>query len=181
MTDHELTRRDALIALGVGGGAIGVGALTWDRLNESEEETAGFTDRQRETLLALAHTIYPSELSEIDAFVERYVVGKATERPEYGREMADALDELDEYARTWEEQAFAVLETADRDKLLREFGVDTADPDPEGRSQERVRYYLVNELQYALFTSPTGGELVGLENPQGHPGGTESYRQPPDE
>jgi hypothetical protein len=181
MTDYELTRRDALIALGVGGGAVGVGALTWDRLGESNEETADLTDRQRETLLALAHTIYPSELSEIDAFVERYVVGKARERPEYGRGMADALDELEEYAQAWEEQSFADLDEAGRDDLLREFSVDTVEPVPDGRPQERVRYYLVNELQYALYTSPTGGKLVGLENPQGHPGGTESYRQPPEE
>ena len=181
MTDYELTRRDALIALGASGAAVGAGALTWDRLGEGDEETAGFTDRQRETLLALAHTIYPGELSEIDVFVERYVVGKARDRPEYGRGMADALDELEEYAQAWEEQSFADLDEAEQDELLREFSVDTADPDPEGRPQERVRYYLVNELQYALYTSPTGGELVGLENPQGHPGGTESYRQPPGE
>jgi hypothetical protein len=42
-----------------------------------------------------------------------------------------------------------------------------------------VRYYVVNELLYALYTSPTGGELVGIENPQGHPGGHESYQHEP--
>jgi hypothetical protein len=42
-----------------------------------------------------------------------------------------------------------------------------------------VRYYVVNELLLALYASPTGGELVGIENPQGHPGGTASYQQGP--
>jgi len=45
----------------------------------------------------------------------------------------------------------------------------------------RVRYYLVNDLLFALYSSPTGGKLVGIENPQGHPGGTGSYQQPPND
>ncbi|NLV10576.1 gluconate 2-dehydrogenase subunit 3 family protein [Halomicrobium mukohataei] len=178
MTDYELTRRDAVIALAVGGVAAG-SALTWDRLRRDDEQP-GLSERQRETLLALADTIYPEAVDNVDAFVERYVVGKVIDRPTYGRGVATALDELESYAQTWEEQSFAALDQAGRDELLREFSVDTADPDPDGRPEERVRYYLVNELQYALYSSPTGGKLVGLENPQGHPGGTESYRQPPD-
>ncbi|WP_018258601.1 gluconate 2-dehydrogenase subunit 3 family protein [Halomicrobium katesii] len=178
MTDYELTRRDAVIALGIGGVAAG-SALTWDWLRRDDEQS-GLSERQRETLLALADTIYPDAVDNVDAFVERYVVGKIDDRPAYGRGMATALDDLESYAQTWEEQSFAALDRAGRDELLREFGVDTADPDPDGRPEERVRYYLVNELQYALYSSPTGGRLVGLENPQGHPGGTESYRQPPE-
>jgi hypothetical protein len=58
-------------------------------------------------------------------------------------------------------------------------GVHTADPDSEGTDPERVRFHVVNELLYALYTSPTGGELVGIENPQGYPGGTASYREGP--
>ncbi|MEA5408870.1 hypothetical protein VB773_15715 [Haloarculaceae archaeon H-GB2-1] len=55
----------------------------------------------------------------------------------------------------------------------------TAEPNPDGTTAERVRYYLVNEPLYALYASPTGGTLVGIENPQGHPGGTESYQRGP--
>lgn len=178
MTEYELTRRDALIALGASGVAAGTAALTWDQLRDGEGD--GFTEAQRATLLALAHTVYPSPITNVETFVEQYVVGKASERPDYRAGMADALDELDDYARTWEESPFADLSSETRGELLRGFGVDVVDPDPDGRPEERVRYYLVNELQYALFASPTGGELVGLENPQGHPGGTESYRRPPD-
>jgi hypothetical protein len=63
--------------------------------------------------------------------------------------------------------------------VLDEMGVDTADPDPEGPDPARVRFYVVNDLLFALYASPTGGELVGIENPQGHPGGTDSYRRGP--
>ena len=173
MTEYELTRRDALIALGASGVTVGAGALTWERL--SNEETDGFSRRQRQTLDALANTIYPDEVANVESFVEQYVVGRVRDRPEHRTGMADALDELDDYAQTWESAPFHELDEAVRDTLLREFSVDTADPDPEGRANERVRYLLVNELQYALYTSPTGGKLVGLENPQGHPGGTGSY------
>lgn len=179
MTDYELTRRDAIIALGAGGVAVGTGALTWRELPAGDEDER-FSQRQRATLLALARTVYPTPVTNVGSFVEQYVVGKASERPDYGAGMAEALDVLDEYARTWEETPFADLDGDTRSDLLDEFSVDTADPDPAGRPEERVRYYLVNELQFALFSSPTGGELVGLENPQGHPGGTESYRRPPE-
>jgi hypothetical protein len=65
------------------------------------------------------------------------------------------------------------------DEALREMGVHTAEPDPAGTTAERVRYYLVNEVLYALYASPKGGELVGIENPQGYPGGANSYQQGP--
>ncbi|PSQ18424.1 hypothetical protein BRC99_00075 [Halobacteriales archaeon QS_7_69_60] len=57
--------------------------------------------------------------------------------------------------------------------------VDTAAEVPDGSTAERVRYYVVNDLLMALYASPTGGELVGLENPRGHPGGTDSYQRGP--
>jgi hypothetical protein len=58
-------------------------------------------------------------------------------------------------------------------------GVHTADEDPDGTTAERIRFYVVNELLFALYASPAGGRLVGIENPQGHPGGAESYRRGP--
>jgi hypothetical protein len=58
-------------------------------------------------------------------------------------------------------------------------GADTVDPDPDGGDVARVRYYVVNELLFALYASPTGAELLGLENPQGHPGGLASYQRGP--
>lgn len=180
MTDYELTRRDALAALAAGGvGAAGLGALTWDELRESAGER-GFSPAERETVVAVAETVYPSSVAGVEAFVERYVVGRVRDRPAYADGVREAVAELDEYAETWEDAPFRDLGTDRRDGVLRSFGVDVSDPDPEGTPAERVRYYLVNDLQYALYTSPTGGALVGIENPQGYPGGTRSYRRPPE-
>jgi len=54
-----------------------------------------------------------------------------------------------------------------------------ADENPDGTAAERVRFFVVNELLLALYASPTGGELVGIENPQGYAGGAESYQRGP--
>jgi hypothetical protein len=34
-----------------------------------------------------------------------------------------------------------------------------------------VNYYLLDELLFAFYSSPTGGELIGNKNPRGYPGG----------
>jgi hypothetical protein len=173
----ELTRRDAAAALAAAGVAVGGGAaaLYWDDLNEE-----GFGERERETLLALAEVVYPTEVEGVPAFVERYVVGRVEDRPERAAGMRAALSTLDEYADQWFDRRYAALPEADRDAVLDRMAVDVADPDPEGLDGGRVRYYLVDELLYALYTSPTGGELVGIENPAGYPGGTTSYQRGPE-
>lgn len=171
----NLDRRDVLKALGAAGVTVGSGvALTeW-----TDNETVN--DHDRRTLHAVAHTVYPGEVSGIDGFVDGYVSGRIEADAERAAGIADAVAALDAYTQEWEGTAFRDLEPAKRDETLRAMDVDSADPDPSGSDRERVRYYLVNELLYGLYSSPTGGELVGLENPQGHPGGTSSYRQPPE-
>ena len=109
-----------------------------------------------------------------------YVLGRIEERATYREGMADALLALDERAQEWYGLAFVDLSRGNRNALLSEIGVETADPDPEGRTPERIRYYLVNDLLFAFYASPAGGELVGIENPQGHPGGLDSYQRGPD-
>jgi len=180
MTTQDLTRRDALKALGVAGVTVagGAAALTWADSDDDEGPPLGGHERQ--TLHAVAETVYPSELGGIEAFVDAFVAGRTDDDPERAVGIADAVGELDAYATEWEDAPFRELGVERRDETLRAMGVDTAEPDPDGTPRERVRYSLVNELLFALYSSPTGGELVGLENPQGHPGGTESYRQPPD-
>lgn len=172
-----LTRRDALAAL-VAGGVVagGTAALAWDDL---DEEADVVDDHVRRTVRAVAETVYPSAVDGISAFVESYLAGRIEAEPERGRAVADAVAALDDHVETWYDARFAALHREDRDAALRAFGVDVAEPDPDGSDVEHVRYYLVNDLLYALYTSPTGGELVGIENPQGYPGGTDSYRRPP--
>ncbi|UPV74206.1 gluconate 2-dehydrogenase subunit 3 family protein [Halorussus limi] len=176
----ELTRRDALVALAGGGAAVGTGAV----LSGEFADATPFADDpapedRLDTLLAVAEVVYPSEVSGVEEFVRTYALGRVSDRPDYREGMVDALATLDEYARSWFDDDFRRLDAGAREKLLDQMGVDTASPSPEGADPDRVRYYLVNELLYALYTSPTGGKLVGIENPQGHPGGTGSYRRGP--
>ena len=169
----ELTRRDALVALGaVGAGTAAVGLGT---LGGSESDENG---RIRQTLVAAAEVVYPSELSGIETFVETFLEGRL-DREDHAAGLHETTVELDDLAVEWYDDRFAALSPEDRDRLLREVGAHTADEDPGGTTAQRVRYYVVNELLLALYSSPTGGELVGLENPQGHPGGIDSYRRGP--
>ena len=180
----EITRRDALAALAsvgvVGGG--GVAALARERREASERGTAGRAPGRSpvlDALVATAEVVYPRAVSGIPEFVEAYSLGRFEGRPDYRAGVRDAVDELDEHARAWHDEPYAALDRTTREDLLRSMGVDSADEDPEGTTAERVRFYAVNELLLALYSSPAGGRLVGIENPQGHPGGTESYRRGP--
>ncbi|MCD2202649.1 gluconate 2-dehydrogenase subunit 3 family protein [Halobacterium sp. KA-6] len=174
----ELTRRDVLAALGAvsAAGAVGAGALTLSQRDDTENPVG---DHEIATLVAVAGVVYPSDVEGIETFVHEYSVARFADRPEYAAGVADAVAALDEYTRTWHDTAFVGLDADAREETLSGMEVDIADPVPEGAERERVRYYLVNELLYALFSTPTGGELAGIENPQGHPGGTTSYQRGP--
>lgn len=185
MTEYELTRRDALAALASVGVAAGAGALTWDRLGETADGDAEtdttLTKHHRQVLDAVATAVYPSSVSGIPAFVETYVVGRLTDQPERIEGLVGSLEYVDEYAKEWYDSPYLELSSDRQETTLDAMGADISDPDPDGSDVERFRFYVVNELLYALYTSPTGGELLGLENPQGHPGGTESYQHGPGE
>ncbi|SEV92176.1 gluconate 2-dehydrogenase subunit 3 family protein [Halobacterium jilantaiense] len=171
----ELTRRDVLAALAAGGAAAGAGVSLSSGPGEGP-----VGDHEIDTLVAVARVVYPTEVAGVESFVRQYSVERARDRPEYAAGVADAVAVLDEYSRTWSDADFADLDTERADRTLSGFEVDTADPDPDGSDRERVRYYLVNELLYALFSTPTGGRLAGIENPQGHPGGSASYQRGPE-
>src|SRR6056297_953774 len=176
MREMELTRRDALVALGAAGVAAGTGATVLDRAPWDSGEPP-LSGEDVDTLVAVAAVVYPSAVSGVRTFVETYSVGRVEGRTEYREGMADALATLDSYATDWEDAEFAALDVDARDGLLHDMAVHTAPPDPAGTDAERVRHFLVDELLYALYTSPTGGRLVGIENPPGHPGGIESYQR----
>lgn len=167
----ELTRRDALVALGITG--VAAGGTTVTRLGNDDAE--GVVER----LLPVAEVVYPTEVEVTTEFLETYVVGRVESRDGYIEGVVDALDSLDDYTRNLRDEEFSDAPADARDSLLRYMGVDEAEPNPEGTDSERVRYYLVNELQYALYTTPVGGRLVGIENPVGYPGGLDTYRREP--
>ena len=189
----ELTRRDAAAALGAigatGGVALGVRRAvddgerggeggsgdedhTWDGEGQPDDEAV------RETLTAVARTVYPEAVSEVDSFVDEFLGGRL-DGSAHDEGIRAAVAEVESAARSWYDAPVADLSAADRDALLRELGADTAEESPHGTTAERVRYYVVNELLLALYASPTGGELVGIENPQGHAGGAKSYQRGP--
>jgi hypothetical protein len=180
----ELTRRDALVALGATGLAsagVGAGVVALDG-RDGEDETGNegaLSTTARETLVGAATVLYPSDVDGVASFVERYSLGRTRGRSDYRAGVEAATATLDEAAREWHGERFAALDASTRESTLRELGADTADPEPNGRRAGRVRYYVVDELLYAFYASPVGGGMAGIENPPGYPGGTESYREGP--
>jgi hypothetical protein len=183
----KLTRRDAaaaLAALGATGGvALGV-------RRETDAEAVGEADAARDgeglpddetvqtVMTAVAEAVYPEAVSGIDAFVNGFLAGRL-DGSSHDEGIRAAVADIESAARSWYGAPVAGLPPGERGDVLRELGADTAEENPQGTTAERVRYYVVNELLLALYASPTGGELVGIENPQGYAGGAESYRQGP--
>ena len=171
----ELTRRDAVAALGaLGAGTAGAGCLGQDAAPGSDDDEPSAV----ETLVAVAEVLYPAEVAGIDEFVETFLSGRLDDGP-HAEGLGEAVAALETRAESWYDESVAGLSVDDRESLLRETGADTADEDPNGTPGERIRYYIINELLMALYSSPTGGELVGIENPQGYAGGLDSYQQGP--
>jgi hypothetical protein len=167
MDSVRLTRRDVLAALSAAA-AGGAGCL---------ESGPALGDHEQATLVAVAAVVYPSEVDGVASFVRDYAAGRVADDSDHREGVADAVAALDRQAEAFHDAQFREVESPE--SVLRGMDVDTADPDPDGERHERVRYYLVNDLLYALYASPTGGELAGVENPQGYPGGTTSYQRPP--
>jgi hypothetical protein len=194
----ELTRRDAIAALAALGGA-GVGYGAYRRSQASDAAAVADDETVKTTLVAAADVLYPSEVEGIEPFVRAFLEGRLVgadraDRPLDGADddqsavdppsatdggLHEAVTTLTTLSEEWHDRPFASLRPTTRDRLLREIGADTAEEAPDGTIAERVRYYVVNELLLALYTSPTGGELLGIENPQGHPGGIDSYQRGP--
>lgn len=187
----QLSRRDALVALSAAsvGSLAGCGApVAGDDPNDSAaaddtergaQGDGAVGDHELATLVAVARTVYPSAVGGVDEFVRTYIDRRVAGDGAYARGVAEAVATLDDYAERLYETQYADLESADSAEALDVMSVDGVTPDPDGTDPQRVRHYLVNELLFALYASPTGASLAGLENPPGHPGGTQSYREGP--
>ncbi|WP_254538080.1 gluconate 2-dehydrogenase subunit 3 family protein [Halomarina litorea] len=173
-----LSRRDALAALAgttLGATALGYGpgALAADGADEPA------TDARVAAATAVAAVVYPSAVTVDASFVRRRVFGRPEPLPGHFDGLARAIDTVDEFCVARFDRPVAALDPADRHRALAQLGVYAVHANPEGSVAERVRYYLVNDLLYALFTHPTGGELLGNPNPPGWPGGTDVYQRGP--
>lgn len=179
----NLTRRDALAALVSAGVIAGSSAavLSRERNVDVGRDFEGSSVAVVEALVATALVVYPSTVENTQSFVETYAGTKLSERPAFRAAAAETVADLNAESRVFHDARFVDLAVGDRETMLRRVGAATADPDPDGILAERVRYYVVNEVLFALYASPTGGQLVGIENPQGHAGGTDSYQRGPPE
>ncbi|MFD1597922.1 gluconate 2-dehydrogenase subunit 3 family protein [Halobellus rarus] len=174
----ELTRRDAVAALFAGGGSVIPAVRDVPELVGEPSASGGveITDDGVGVLTAVARVVYPSEVTGIGEFVDQYVRGLPPARQ---REIASAARALDKRARGTHGAAMSALSPTECDSVLRSMGVDRTVSSPDGSVPQRVRYHVVNQLLYGLYTSPRGSRLLGVENPIGHPGGYESYQKPP--
>lgn len=177
----ELTRRDALAALAASGTLLGgTIAHTAPPRSTPSTPTQEATDTSLDphyldTTIDIAAVIYPSQVTGLRDFVTTYLNGRLDDA-DYTTGFTATIDRLDELSTDWYQAKYVDLTPANQETMLHETGAATADPAPSGTPGSRIRYYLVNELLYALYTSPTGGRLVGIENPQGYPGGITTYQ-----
>jgi len=171
----KLTRRDALLAL-AGGGLVASAAVAEDTTDVGD---ATVSENDLDTLAALAEVLYPSTVTVTDRFLETYVLGRRSVDKQYMIGLNEALDVVRSTSRHETGRSYASLDTALGSDVLRATGADRAYADPQGTVAERIRYYVIDELMYALYTTPKGAALAGNQNPTGYPGGTEAYQQRP--
>lgn len=130
-----------------------------------------------DALTAIAGAVYPSDVSVESSFIESHVFGRVEPEPDHFENLVTAIEAVDDYARARFGGGVTDLSAGRRRQVLQSMGVTTVHPTDDGTTAEQVRFYVVNELLYALFTSPVGGELLGVDNPPGHPGGREAYQR----
>lgn len=180
-----LTRRQAVAALaaaGVTAGGATVIVTDGDADSDGQPDDGPETESSPEdieALLALTDVLYPQEVTATAEFVETYVYGRLADDSTSRDSIRDALGVLNERAEVEYGAPFVDLDVSQRDDFLSTLELSTTDPNPDGTEIEQIRYYLVNDLLFALYATPTGGELVGAENPTGYPGGLEAYQREP--
>lgn len=176
----DLTRRQTVatvLAGGLGTSAL-LQALPADERSAESRDESEISDAETRSLIALADVVYPSSVSDPDTIVEGYL---GQQPADSRRAISESIAALDRQARRRYGGSIAALTPGERERLLRDLGVDRISPDSDGTVPARIRYTLVNGLLYALFTHPAGSRLVGVDNPRGYPGGYESYAKAPDE
>jgi len=163
----ELTRRDALTALT----AAGVAATAGCSGLLADDQTATEDDAQMDTMLALGEVLYPSQTGVTEEFIDTYLMGRIVDDEAYQSALADGVETLNERAQDAEGTTFADLDESQRVSLIEDTELRSGDSVADGSPVERVNYFLIDELLFAFYSSPVGGELVGNPNPRGWPGG----------
>lgn len=170
-----IERREWLVALGLATGLASVPGIDRSSLLDRETSDSSFGQRERETLMEVAAIVYPTAADYDEEFVMSHVESRSEARQQG---IYTAVDDLNAFARQWYGRSFPSLSSATQRSLLRDLGVGRAGADPDSTATERIRYYVVNQLLFALYTDPRGSRLFGVDNPRGYPGGYESYQEP---
>ena len=160
---HELTRRDAIGALTAAGAASVAGCSSLFGGDETNHEQA--------TMRALASVLYPSQIDATDEFLQTYLYGRIADEAAYEADLQTAVETLDGLAQDQHGAQFRNLDTSQQRSVITETEIRSGESRADGSAVERLNYYLVDELLFACYASPTGGGLVGNENPRGWPGG----------
>jgi hypothetical protein len=160
----KLTRRDAIGALGTAG--IGALAGCSNLFGSENEENTGI-----QTLTALGEVLYPSDVTVTEEFVRTYMYGRISDQAAYEQRLTSSVETLDSEARRRNDAPFRELTDDQRVSLVENTELRSGDSVPDGTAIERVNYHLVDELLFAFYASPRGGEMVGNTNPRGWPGG----------
>jgi len=176
----ELTRRDAIGALS----AAGITALAGcDSLGgggtESESGTATGTPEpgggemasDSGPMMALAEVLYPSDAEVTEEYLGTYLYSRMVDEDEYRSRVRAGIETLDSLAQDAHGSPFAELSADQRVGLIEDTDLRSGDSVEDGTDVQRVNYHLIDELLFAFYASPTGGELVGNPNPRGWPGG----------
>lgn len=177
----ELTRRDAVRALVVGGGLGASGIAVAEMRDATTDHAANDTEFESDhikTAVAVGEVVYPTAVSGINEFVEEYL--RALPTGKKGK-IASVLDSFHAHIQSRHTVQFWNMPIRGRKAALRDLGVTRVSPAATGTLPELVRYHIINQLLYGLFTVPKGSELVGISNPVGYPGGYQSYQQSPND
>ena len=174
----KLTRRDAIGALSAAGvtAIAGCESLGGDG---GETESGGETDAGGDgemasgsgAMMALAEVLYPTETEVTEEYLGTYLYGRMVDEDDYRSQVQAGVETLDGLAQDAHGSAFAQLSADQRVALIEDTELRSGDSVRDGTDIQRVNYHLVDELLFAFYASPTGGELVGNTNPRGWPGG----------
>jgi hypothetical protein len=159
----KLTRRDALSALAAAGITSTAGCAG---LSDTNADASPM-----ETLVGVADVLYPSEVEPTEDFIETFMFGRITDEKAYRERLTAGIETLNGLADEEFGSPFLGLGADERVTLFEETALRSGESVPGGNDIEQLNYHVLDELLFAFYSSPKGGELVGNPNPRGFPGG----------
>jgi hypothetical protein len=124
-----------------------------------------------ETLVGVADVLYPSEVEPTEDFIETFMFGRITDEEDHRERLTAGIETLNTLADEEFGSPFMALGTDERVALFEETELRSGESVHDGTDIEQLNYHILDELLFAFYSSPKGGELVGNPNPRGFPGG----------